>query len=108
MVARVFRQMSIEEYFNTTELEDSELSEAKSAASWQDELVLSYFRRIGRGAGPSECYKALMDSGVIPSSTPLTSIRRSITTLTKRGFLDKTSEKRTGQYGKPEYLWRKA
>jgi len=35
----------------------------------------------------------------------LTSVRRSITNLTKSGRLTKTKEKKTSIYGRPEYVW---
>jgi len=34
------------------------------------------------------------------------SVVRAINTLTKRGFLEKTSQKAVGKYGKLVYLWR--
>ena len=35
----------------------------------------------------------------------LTSVRRSITNLTKVGRLKKTGVKKTSIYGRPEYVW---
>ena len=37
--------------------------------------------------------------------TPITSVRRSITTLTANGYLRKTEIKKEGRYGKPNYAW---
>ena len=42
----------------------------------------------------------------LPVGTLITSVRRSITDLTKEGYLEKTSEQRKGLYGKKEYIWR--
>jgi hypothetical protein len=39
-------------------------------------------------------------------STPLTSVRRSITTLTKKGELQQTGEQREGLFGKKNYTWK--
>jgi len=52
---------------------------------------------------PSEVWQNCFDE-----STPITSVRRSITNLEKRGELEQTKEQREGFYGKPNYTWRLA
>jgi hypothetical protein len=37
---------------------------------------------------------------------PVTSVRRSISNLTKQGKLEKTSEMKKEEYGKPNYYWK--
>lgn len=53
---------------------------------------------------PSECHKAHHD--MFGEDPPLTSIRRAVTNLAHYGLLDKTSMRRTGIYGKKEYVWK--
>ena len=55
---------------------------------------------------PSEVY--LIYNVDYKPNTPITSIRRAMNTLTKRGKLVKTDEMKEGEYGKPEHCWRLA
>lgn len=57
-----------------------------------------------RIAPPSQVHK-LYEQGT-GSNTPLTSIRRAITNLCKRGKLYMTDVQSPGIYGKPEYVWK--
>ena len=41
-----------------------------------------------------------------PVGTLITSVHRCITDLTKEGHLEKTTRKRKGIYGRPEYIWK--
>ena len=84
-----------------------QLASAFAAAGRQDELVLSVFR-TGVTAGvallsPSQVHAI----GVKRGATWLpTSVRRSISTLTRAQVLVKTDILRAGPHGRPEHYWR--
>ena len=54
---------------------------------------------------PSECL-GKFETVLRLTPPPITSIRRAITTLTKRGYLIKSDEMKKGLYGVSEYVWR--
>lgn len=87
-------------YYNTTNLAGAELQEARSGAENQDAVVLKIFQRKEAGLTASEAWR------MARQRWPLTSVRRSINTLTNIGKLEKTAVKRVGYYGKKEYVWR--
>jgi len=88
-------------YHNTTQLRGEELNEAIRAAMNQDEKIYIWFQNHPDGEyTPSQVHQAIFDE-----ATPLTSTRRSITNLTKRGKLQKTDEQERGIYGRPENKW---
>lgn len=93
-------------YFNTTAQAGELLRQHKACAKGQDLLVLSAFLSAGSPLGPSEVHQALARTGAISSHVPITSIRRSVTTLTQRGLLEKTAAMRDGLYGREEHCWR--
>ncbi len=89
-------------YHNTTQLKGQELNAAQTRASKQTEVVLRLFQQHPRtGMTPWDVYHHLGQQYMI------TSIRRSITTLTDAGYLEKTSERRkSGPAGETNYVWR--
>jgi len=92
---------SDQSFYNTTHEKGETLEVFHRKADRQDMKVLNAFS-IFLKLSPEECWKLFyfQEKGV-----PLTSIRRSITNLTKAGKLVKTNEKRIGIYGRPEYIW---
>src|SRR5580692_380235 len=72
-------------------------------AKHQEDLVLKYW--VWNRGSPSRIHQLLIDQGLIAENTPLTSIRRAISNLTKRGLLRKTNVKVQGLYGRSENLW---
>lgn len=94
-------------YYNTTKESGSNLEEFRAKATTQDKRVIAIFRAIGNNSTicPSGVF-SVYDTLYAPA--PITSIRRSITNLTKAGLLEKTREKREGPHGRPEYSWRLA
>ena len=40
------------------------------------------------------------------SSTPLTSVRRALSDLARKGYVEKTAEKVIGPFSRPEHTWR--
>ena len=91
-------------YHNTLAHEGDQLRHYEQKAMTQDERILEAFYLI-----PSDCGRTPSDVGhyVLPNA-PLTSVRRSMNTLTKQGKLIKTDEQRRGPYGRPETVWRLA
>jgi hypothetical protein len=87
-------------YFNTTSESGSKLQKYRVKAQNQDDLVLEFFEKnYPAGWTPSEVHRYALPAA------PITSVRRSITTLTEAGKLDKTMNKRKGVYGRPEHIW---
>lgn len=93
-------------FFNTTGLSGEVLKACIAQAKNQDELVMDAFNFRGK-LTPSDCWQWLVRTGKITGKTPLTSCRRSITTLTKKGKLRLTEDKRVGLFGRPEGIWEK-
>ena len=88
-------------YHNTTELSGDELKQAIDKAVSQDDKVLIYFRNnADKEFTPSEVHKE-----IFPANVPLTSVRRALSNLTRKGYLEKTDNQKTGVYGRPEYTW---
>ena len=101
-------------FHNTIDLSGHELAKAKQVASSQNDTIKRFFMRDYRISkevrrhSPSSVWKTLIFLGEINKSTPLTSIRRSMTNLASDKhfrFLIKTQHKKTGPSGKPEYTW---
>lgn len=88
-------------YFVTTRLSPLELGDAIARAEMQDEAVLALFR-ANVCLTPSACWKQYQAHG---RNAPLTSIRRSITTLTTAGALMKSAAQLPGMFGSPEHVW---
>jgi hypothetical protein len=76
-------------------------------AKHQEKLVLVCFDGVRHFPmlSPSVIHKTLITTEQIAAKTPLTSIRRAISNLTKRGLLRKTNVKVQGLYGRGEFLW---
>jgi len=88
-------------YYNTNVESGTVLEASRTSATMQNEKVLELFRgNPGALFAPHEVHSALFDS-----DTPLTSVRRAITTLTTEGRLIKTAEKRLGPWGKLVHTW---
>jgi len=89
-------------YFNTTDLKGGVLKTAIITVKGQDERVLEHFK-----AHPSD-YLTPDDvlEAIFTSSVPITSVRRSMNTLTKGLFLEKTDRMKVGRYGKLTHCWK--
>ena len=93
-------------YFNTTHETNSQLDVFCKQSNSHDTVIFNLFLEDTRQIyTPSEVLKKLIDCGKIGPSTPLTSIRRSMTSLTKEGILFKLEEKTIGPYNRPEHYW---
>ena len=85
-------------FFNTIRLRSKRLEEAHEQTGKQDDIILTFFQKDKGLHTPCEVWKHFQQY-------PLTSVRRSINTLTKKGLLLKTPFKREGIYGKKNYCW---
>jgi hypothetical protein len=87
-------------FHNTIGEQGTLLQESERKARTQDERILRFFSKYPDVFfGPSD----------IQAHFPemlLTSVRRSITNLTKNGKLEKTTRQKIGAYNKKEYLWK--
>lgn len=94
-------------YFNSTHLPDNDLRSAIIAAAHQDELVMALFHVHAQHwsgyLAPSQVHRLGEVKG---SSWLLTSVRRSMSVLSRAGSLIKTDQLRTGPHGRPETTWR--
>ena len=90
----------MDRYYNTTRLARKDLDLAIRQAKNQDEIILCLFVKYHHPLTPSEVHGAFFTK-----DTPLTSIRRSMSNLTKAGYLVKTDTQVDGRYGRPEYRW---
>lgn len=94
--------MTDDSFYNTINLAAKELNEAEQKALNQEQRVLRFFIEHGkdRAFGP-----AFVRAMIFGTNTPLTSVRRAMTSLTNRGDLVKLEVMEMGDYGKPEHLW---
>ena len=95
--------MSGRAYYETTPLTRDQRDHAFRSALNQDELVMAVFRHSGQLLTPSQVSRVCEGLG---KRWPLTSIRRSISTLTRADALVKTEVTRMGTFGMPEHCWR--
>jgi hypothetical protein len=92
-------------YYQTTPLTGFQLGDAVRNAEHQDDAVLAIFRRRQCALTPSDVWRIGLLHG---RNWLLTSVRRSITSLTEAKFgpLEKTDLLVDGPYGRPEHAWR--
>ena len=88
-------------YYNTLGHEGDELRTYKRRAFNQDKVIHQFMLLF-----PCDGYTPSEVNRIVLPGTPVTSVRRSINTLTRQGKLVKTSEQRVGPYGRPETVWR--
>lgn len=88
-------------YYNTTHLKGEALKKERKNTESQEAIILNFFKEMGSSPySPCDVHWA-----VLPN-VPITSIRRAITNLTLKGFLEKTSVRKKGVYGKLVYCWK--
>ena len=99
-------------YYNTNNESGVELLDSRTKALTQDELILEIYEiheqhDIDRHGLTPELVRYTCEE-FYGKAWPITSIRRSISTLTKAGKLTKTSKLHKGRYGKNEHIWKLA
>lgn len=92
----------LEIYFNTTGVEGEELKERTFRAGTQNARIAEFF--LARPGAMYTAPEVRRHLGMM--NAPLTSIRRSMTTLTNFNILEKTNFKREGDFGHENYCWR--
>ena len=90
----------MESYYNTTNLIGRELNAEKRKTITQEDFLLTIFNTRLYEMTSSQAHF------FFPPPIPLTSVRRAMTNLVIRGFIEKTKKKQKGIYGKPEYIYR--
>ena len=89
-------------FHNTTHETGQQLIKFEKQTEGQDKVILDFFKKHEAFSfTPCECQSFIQLTGV-----PITSIRRSISDLTKKGLLIKTNKKKIGTYGRPNYTWK--
>ena len=87
-------------FYNTQRLVGEAKARAQQRASGQELAVLRAYEDIWpAGATPSTIHERMQ------TAAPLTSIRRAVSNLTKRGLLRKTRRQRIGPFGALEHVW---
>lgn len=89
-------------FYNTINLAARDLSIAEECALGQEQRILRFFIRQGNKCGFAP---SAVRSRVFNSQALLTSVRRAMSSLTRRGDLVKSAAMIQGKYGKPEHLW---
>jgi len=88
-------------FYNTVNASNEELSNFNTRVLSQEEKILTFFSLCpGQCFSPSEIHRLVDMNGA-----PITSTRRSITDLTKKGFLIKTSKQMRGLFDVLEFKW---
>jgi predicted transcriptional regulator len=89
----------MKQYHNTKGYDGEQLTIFTVKAQNQDEKILNIFKKY-KSLSPSQAWQVYGND-----EAPLTSIRRAITNLTKRGLLEQTVKQIEGVYGRPESVW---
>lgn len=89
-------------FHNTIDAKGQTLMKFESRAIRQEDKILEFFKKHpDQYFTPFEVHKQVFDS-----STPIQSIRRAMSNMTKSDLLEKTKDKRIGIYGVDNYLWK--
>lgn len=92
-------------YHNTTAIEDPQLSLFQEKVNKQERLILTHMRLSTlEEHTPEQVHLALLFE---LKGAPITSVRRALSNLTKKGYLVKSDTAHAkGNYGKPVHTWR--
>lgn len=92
------------DFYNTTHLSGKELKAKQIRAGSETERILSFFQ-----APPNESFTPFdVERRLFPDAKPLhiTNTRRSITTLTKMGCLEKSGRRKVEETGEWNLTWK--
>lgn len=98
-------ELPLKSFHNTIHLSGEALADADTHMKNQEERILYLFRTYNKPLAPSEVFHLWQLAFPV---IPLTSIRRGMTNLTKRGALIRTDTLKTGMYGYLEHDWQLA
>jgi Fe2+ or Zn2+ uptake regulation protein len=91
-------------FYNTIKMAGQELATEQAKNIKQEDMVLRVFQwNPNKRYSPSQVLQLVVDRNRI--NPPITSIRRALTDLTKRGLLIKTEHMVKGLYHLPEHTW---
>ncbi len=89
-------------FYNTTVETGERLKPYAAAAKSQDDIILSFFTsKYNKEFTPEEVWNL----NATLHCAPITSIRRSITSLTSAEFLIKTGNRKISSLGRPAHTW---
>ena len=91
-------------YYNTTNEAGEALAIARDETARQDARIYNVFTSMTRDGTIYLNPWAVHE--IIGTNVPITSIRRSMNTLTNEGKIEKTTVKVRGPYGRPCYCWK--
>lgn len=91
-------------YHNTTNLEGNQLSLFQEQVNRQERIILNHMRRSSLCEHtPEQIHTSLLFD---LKGAPLTSVRRALSNLSKKGYLLKSeTAHEKGNYGKPVHTW---
>lgn len=87
-------------YHNTTNINSNQVELFEKKAVTQDQAVWAVFVATDRPLTASDVILFF-----VGKNWPITSIRRSMTNLKKKGLLIKTNQTKIGEYGAPEHFY---
>lgn len=90
-------------FYNTININGQNLLNAIENAKKQEDRIMVIMQAKRRPMSPSEIHSVYL--AWFTKRTPITSIRRALTNLTKADKLEKTDIQIQGIYGKPEHKW---
>lgn len=90
----------IPSFYNTNGESGLTLFDSIKKAEGQEEKILRFFNNNKGLYTPEDIHHKIFDA-----TTPITSVRRAITNLTKKGQLFKTDVKKMCSFGKYSYCW---
>mgnify|MGYP003134205376 CR=1 FL=1 len=94
--------MKTKHYHNTINAGSDYVQEQVEVCKTQEETIFSIFKKESR-LTPSKAWKIYEE--ITNKRTPITSIRRAISNLSRVQMLYKTNETQKGIYGKPEHVY---
>jgi hypothetical protein len=86
-------------YFKTTPMGKALQIKCEAGAIKQEEGIEQIFKGTRQRLSPSDVLE------LYPAKIPITSVRRAITQMTKKGVLVMTEATKLSEWGKPEHLW---
>ena len=89
-------------FYNTINKVANTLASSELTTRTQESVILACFRSVKEPLSPS------MVHFYTKLKCPITSIRRGMTNLARRGKLTKTDALTMGKFGKKEHLWEAA
>jgi len=90
------------DYFNTNNEKGMQLMASEQKAANQECQIIQIFLRYDA----DELFSPEVIHNMLDGISPLTSTRRAMSNMTKKGLLIKTDEMVTGVYGKLTHTWK--